>query len=199
MPGRGLARPDDPARLEDVSALSQVLTCSAHMSAGSHGFTDLHHVPPPIRGLHRDHRIGAGGQLGAREDSHGVPRSDDGPDRMACGSGGDDAEPDRVSRPCGKDIARPDRVPVHRRRVERRKGMQRLDGTGQHATLRVGQCQSAGRQRSYQGLDDVMPHVDRGQHGAHAPSRGLERPAFDVTGGVDVAGVSLRVGARTPA
>jgi len=28
---------------------------------------------------------------------------------------------------------------------------------------------------------------------------GLERPAFDVTGGVDVAGVSLRVGARTPA
>ncbi len=28
---------------------------------------------------------------------------------------------------------------------------------------------------------------------------GLERPAIDVTGGVDVAGVSLRVGARTPA
>ncbi len=27
----------------------------------------------------------------------------------------------------------------------------------------------------------------------------LERPAIDVTGGVDVAGVSLRVGARTPA
>jgi len=31
------------------------------------------------------------------------------------------------------------------------------------------------------------------------PQLDLERPAIDVTGGVDVAGVSLRVGARTPA
>jgi len=30
-------------------------------------------------------------------------------------------------------------------------------------------------------------------------NNGLERPAIDVTGGADVAGVSLRVGARTPA
>ncbi len=46
-----------------------------------------------------------------------------------------------------------------------------------------------------------------GEHGQGGPAvpggsaSDLERPAFDVTGGVDVdvAGVSLRVGARTPA
>jgi len=41
----------------------------------------------------------------------------------------------------------------------------------------------------------VVVDVDPRAGGATA----LERPAFDVTGGVDVAGVSLRVGARTPA
>ena len=51
--------------------------------------------------------------------------------------------------------------------------------------------------------DAVMVRIGEGialrEQGERVAAHDLERPAIDVTGGVDVAGVSLRVGARTPA
>jgi len=83
--------------------------------------------------------------------------------------------------------------PRRERWVIRDPGGDRVDGNApdnvrddsDRAQLLLSQCQHRTREHA--------------EHHLNKRHDNLERPAFDVAGGVDVAGVSLRVGARTPA